>query len=182
MRVRAASAVFTCAGLLGVPGVVASVARELEDLESDSLRVTVRRVEERKLIGLVATYGPYTRHTGKGDYNSHPNFVGLEWEDADRWAYGASYFKNSFSQPCWFAHVGRRFTFGNRDEGFFAKVLGGVIYGYRTPHEKSVPLNFRGFCPAVIPSVGYQSKGKAVHLAVYGKNAGQMLLLSWDLR
>ena len=136
----------------------------------------------RKLSGLTATYGPYTRHTGKGHYNARSNFTGLEWETASRWSYGASYFSNSFWQPCWFAHASRRFTFSERDDGFFCKIAMGVIYGYQPPHADSVPFNVRGFCPAIIPSIGYKFKGTAVHLVVYGKNAGQMPLFSHDLR
>ncbi|MEO6567815.1 MAG: hypothetical protein ABIO94_03555 [Opitutaceae bacterium] len=66
-------------------------------------------------------------------------------------------------------------------DGFFFKINGGVLYGYRPPHEKSVQLNFRGWCPAIVPSIGYKFKRTAIHMAVFGKNAGQMPLLTFDL-
>lgn len=131
---------------------------------------------------VVATFGPYTRHSGPGNYNSKPNFTTLERETVDHRSVGLSYFKNSFWQPCWFAHVGRRFTFSDRDEGFFVKIAAGVIYGYRSPHEKSVPLNYHGVSPAIIPSIGYKFKHTSVQLVVFGKNAGQIPMLSHDLR
>jgi hypothetical protein len=124
------------------------------------------------------TYGPYNRHTGPGNFNCHPQFTSLEVGRRGHWSLGASHFVNSFSQSCWFAHASRQFVVGGREQGFFAKFTCGLMYGYRSPHQDSVPLNFRGFNPAVIPSAGYQWKHSAVHLAVYGKNAGQMLLFS----
>lgn len=63
---------------------------------------------------------------------------------------GLSHFLNSFWQPCCFAHVGRRFTFRDREEGFFVKIAAGGIYGYRAPHEKWAPLNYRGISPTLM--------------------------------
>jgi hypothetical protein len=128
------------------------------------------------------TYGPYNRHTGRGNYNCHPHFTGLEWGRPNHWALGASYFINSFSQSCWFTHASRSFTFTDSSDGVFVKIACGIIYGYRPPHEDSVPLNIRGFNPAIIPSAGYKWKHTALHLAIYGKNAGQMLLFSHEFR
>lgn len=68
------------------------------------------KTADRSRRGLSVTYGPYTRHTGKGNHNCHPHFTGVEWPGRGRWAYGGSHFVNSFSQRCWFAHASRCFT------------------------------------------------------------------------
>ena len=136
---------------------------------------------ERRRGRFVISYGPYTRHTGKGNYNANPEYAGFEWETTSRWSVGASHFKNSFSQPCWFVQAGRRFNFGVHDDGFFVKFAAGAIHGYHPPHADAVSLNFCGTCPAIVPSLGYKWKGMTFQLVVYGKNAGQMPLLTRDL-
>lgn len=153
-----------------------------DETDFDRVPPVVLTTDNTMRRGWIVTYGPYTRHTGKGPYNSHPHYTGLEWLRPDRWAFGASHFSNSFSQPCWFAHASRLFNFTDRRDGWFCKIAMGVIHGYKPPHASSVPLNVRGFCPAIIPSIGYKYKGVAFHLAIYGKNAGQMPLFSRDLR
>src|SRR6185436_4346346 len=130
----------------------------------------------------IATYGPYTHHTGKGPYNSHPAYRGLEWESPERWTVGGADFKNSFSQPCWYAFAGKRFILKHHSGRFFAKVTGGVIYGYKPPHADAVPINWRGYTPAIIPSLGYQYKNVSVQLVVFGRAYGAMPMISCDLR
>jgi hypothetical protein len=43
-------------------------------------------------------------------------------------------------------------------------------------------LNYRANCPALIPSFAYKFKGTSLHLVVYGRNAGQMLMIRRDRR
>ena len=55
--------------------------------------------------------------------------------------------------------------------------------GY-VPHKQAGQLasGHSNMVAAIIPSIGYKLRGVSLHLAVYGKNAGQMPLLSVDLR
>ena len=130
----------------------------------------------------VATYGPYTHHTGRGNYNSRPAYHGLEWETPDRWTIGGAAFRNSFSQPCWYAFAGKRFKLKHRSGRFFAKVTGGIIYGYKPPHADAVPLNWRGFTPAIIPSLGYEYKNVIFQFTVFGRAYGAMPSIGFVLR
>jgi len=131
---------------------------------------------------LYATYGPYTHHQGRGPYNARPNFRALEWESPQRWTMGGAAFSNSFGQECWYAFAGKRFILKHRSGRFFAKVTGGLMHGYQSPHRGSVPLNFKGYNPAILPSVGYQYKNVNFQLVVFGRACGAMPMVGCALR
>jgi hypothetical protein len=139
-----------------------------------------RRPEQRGT--LYATYGPYTHHQGKGPYNARPNFRALEWESAQRWMAGGAAFRNSFGQECWYAFAGKKFVLKHRSGRFFAKVTGGLMHGYQSPHRGSVPLNCKGYNPAILPSIGYQYKNVNFQLVVFGRAYGAMPMVGCALR
>ena len=57
-----------------------------------------------------------------------------------------------------------------------------MLYGYRGKYEDKVPLNYKGFSPGALASVGWQfSKQFAVTGHMLG-DAGFMVQLSYDLR
>jgi hypothetical protein len=172
-----------------LPNVLSMPAQDEEDeglrrgaLPPATIGTAAHRSAARGSGGFTASFGPYTRHTGKGIYNSKPKLRGLEWETGDRWTIGALTFKNSFWQPCWFAFGGRRMTFNGGNDGWFVKIVAGVIHGYKAPWANAVSLNYRANCPAVIPSVGCKFRHVTVQLVVFGVNAGQMPIISHDLR
>jgi hypothetical protein len=131
---------------------------------------------------LLLTYGPYAHHTGRGNYNSRCDFRAIEWEFPSRWSIGAATFRNSFAQPCEYAFVGRRFILKHHSGRFFAKLTGGIIHGYQAPHRHAVPLNWDGFNPALIPSLGYEYKGVSFQLAVFGRAWGAVPMMGTALR
>ncbi len=124
--------------------------------------------------------GPYMYHTSDDpEHNNVPKLVGVEWESASRWELGASYFENSFYQPCIYIYAGRRWFLGSRDDGFYVKLSGGPLYGYKDPYEDKVPVNFNGLALAIIPAVGYQYKRTNAQLVILG-TAGLMLTFGYD--
>lgn len=69
--------------------------------------------------------GPYVYHrTDKPHHNNTPFLVGVEWESASRWEFGASYFENSFYQPCIYVYLGKRWFLRPTDDGFYLKPTG----------------------------------------------------------
>jgi hypothetical protein len=131
---------------------------------------------------LLLTYGPYAHHTGRGNYNSRSDFRALEWEFPSRWSVGGATFDNSFSQRCEYGFLGRRLVLKHRSGRFFMKLTGGIIHGYEAPHRNAVPLNWGGFNPALIPSLGYEYKGVSFQFAVFGRAWGAMPMIGCALR
>jgi hypothetical protein len=92
-------------------------------------------------------------------YNSNPKhlryspLLGLEVERRDRWLAGGALFRNSFGQFSQMAYVGRRDQLF--DGPFHVKWVAGVLHGYRGRYRNKVPYNYRGFSPAVLPSLGF---------------------------
>jgi hypothetical protein len=124
--------------------------------------------------------GPYVYHRNNDtEHNSEPMLVGLEWESASRWEVGASFFKNSFSQPCGYIYGGRRWFLRSADDGFYVKLTAGPLYGYKEPYEDKIPVNDNGLGFAVIPAIGYQYKRANAQLVILG-GAGLMLSLGYD--
>jgi hypothetical protein len=124
--------------------------------------------------------GPYVYHRNKEPYhNSQPMLFGVEWESASRWELGASYFKNSFYQPSVYIYAGKRWFLGSGDNGFFVKLTGGPLYGYKDPYEDKVPLNSNGLGLAIIPAIGYQYQRANAQLVILG-TAAVMLSFGYD--
>ncbi len=69
---------------------------------------------------------------------------------------GISLFNNSFGQPSVYMYAGQQFNNLWGMPNLFAKVTAGLMYGYVAPYENKVPLNYKGFNPAIIPSLGYK--------------------------
>ena len=124
--------------------------------------------------------GPYVYHrSDEPSHNDVPLLVGVEWESASRWEIGASYFQNSFYQPCMYIYAGRRWFLGSADEGFYAKLTAGPLYGYKDPYEDKIPLNSNGIGLAIIPGVGYQYGRASAQLVILG-TAAVMLTFGYD--
>jgi hypothetical protein len=95
---------------------------------------------------------------------------------------GASYFSNSFGQPSAYLYVGKRFPHLFGQEPLFAQVSGGLMYGYRGTYQHKVPLNYNGYSPGALVSLGWQfNNNTSATLHMLG-DAGVMIQLAWDLK
>ncbi len=123
------------------------------------------------------TASPYTFHWSKDPDHRRVGLIGLERHDlAHDSFWGLSLFSNSFGQPSAYAYYGREWNGLAGHEALFAKVSAGVLYGYTGEYKDKVPLNYKGFSPALIPAIGWRfSPQDAVQAAVLG-NAGLMFL------
>jgi hypothetical protein len=99
---------------------------------------------------------PWTHH-----YRYSPEYkpvwaLGMERETSDHALYGLALFSNSYGQPSAYAYYGHVFNnVTSWSESLYVKMTVGVIYGYVHPYEDKMLLNYHGFSPAIIPSLGW---------------------------
>ncbi|MDM0011170.1 ABC transporter ATP-binding protein [Variovorax sp. J22P168] len=100
--------------------------------------------------------GPFAVHFSNEDDHSSVFLLGLERNQSDNVIWGLSVFRNSFGQTSAYAYYGYRWDglFGN--PAIYAKLSGGIIYGYKYPYEDKVPFNHNGFGLGIIPAIGYR--------------------------
>ncbi len=101
----------------------------------------------------------------------------------DRRLVGLALFSNSFGQPTQYLYYGWQFRPLDRAPGFFIKLTGGVIHGYKEPYHKKIPFNHKsGWGVTAIPAVGYDfSRNWGAQVNILG-SAGLMFQLNYTVR
>lgn len=100
---------------------------------------------------------PWTHH-----YRDRPEYrpvwaLGLERETADHDLSGLSVFSNSYGQSSAYLYYGHVFNnVTSWTDALYVKLTAGVIYGYVHPYEDKMLLNYNGFAPAIIPTLGWR--------------------------
>lgn len=129
-----------------------------------------------------AALSPFSLHFRYNPEHRYVWAVGVERQRDDDWLAGVSYFRNSFGQPSSYTYIGKRFPNLLDQPELFAQVSGGILYGYRGKYKTKVPLNYNGFSPGALVSLGWQfNERHAATIHLLG-DAGLMVQLSWDLR
>lgn len=126
---------------------------------------------------------PYTQHYSPKDPEDRDVFlVGVEREHPNGKVDGAAFFSNTFGQESVYL-----FPWGGVYKGILGypklsfKWTAGIIYGYKPPYDKKVPLNYKGFSPAAIPALNYEFDSKwSAQVNILG-SAGVMFQLSVPL-
>jgi hypothetical protein len=112
----------------------------------------------------------YTRHFSPSpEHNNHQQLIGLERNQADGWIYGGATFKNSFNQRSFYGYAGKRFEHPNHP--IYAKLSGGLLYGYKGRYKDKIPLNRFGVAPAFIPAVGVHLGPVTAEMVLLGNSA-----------
>jgi hypothetical protein len=126
---------------------------------------------------------PFTKHYNYNPAHRHVWLVGVEQEFTGKALRGMAFFTNSFGQESLYLFpVGGRYDDLLGVDGFYAKWTAGVMYGYKAPYENKVPLNYKGFSVAVVPSLGYKITNTwAVEAWLLGK-AAVMLGTSYSFK
>ncbi|KQU74939.1 hypothetical protein ASE08_14105 [Rhizobacter sp. Root16D2] len=101
-------------------------------------------------------YSPLTYHYSRDPDHQYVWMVGVERERPNGVVSGLTYFSNSFGQPSAYAYVGQRLTDFSDWNRLYAQWTAGLIYGYKPPFDDKVPLNYRGFSPGLVLTVGWQ--------------------------
>lgn len=117
--------------------------------------------EEPKLLPASGDWqisvSPYTEHFRRSVEHRQVWAVGLERGFADQSLYGLMGFSNSFGQPSAYLYYGWAFPgLLQAAPALYLKVTVGLLYGYVSPHDDKVPLNYNGLSPAIIPALGWQ--------------------------
>jgi hypothetical protein len=102
------------------------------------------------------TFSPYTHHWSNNPEHKQVVLVAVDEQLPGDRLCGVSFFSNSFGQPSVYVYAGQQFNHLLGVPQLFAKVTAGLMYGYVAPYENKVPLNYKGFNPAIIPAVGYK--------------------------
>ncbi len=128
------------------------------------------------------TASPYTYHYSRDPDHTHVYMLGTERQRADGFMFGGTLFQNSFGQPSAYLYVGQRFEGLMGVAPLFAHVTGGLLYGYREPYQNKVPLNYKGFSPGIVPSLGWQFTPVLSAQLNFLGNSALMFQFSADLR
>ena len=109
--------------------------------------------------------------------------IGAERQLDNHWLYGGSFFSNSFGQPSGYVYFGRQHPgLLELPQQLYLQWSVGLMYGYKGAYQHKVPLNYRGFSPGALFSVGWQITPQfATQLNLLG-DAGMMLQLSFRWR
>ncbi len=131
---------------------------------------------------LLAQASPYTYHWSYDPRHAKYSWLfSLEVDRPDRWLEGAAYFNNSFNQKCEYLYVGKVVWAQDEDvQGWYLKVTGGVILGYKGQYQNKIPYNHDGVAPGLLPSLGYQRGPWNAQLNVLGF-AGLVVTVGYDL-
>jgi hypothetical protein len=124
---------------------------------------------------------PATLHYSYSDNHRRVWMLGAEKQYADGDLVGAAYFSNSFGQDCVTVYRGERLRNWSPYEKLFAQWTAGVMYGYKAPYQDEIPLNFKGFSPIAVLTLGWQFTPKySAQVNVLGL-AGLMFQVSMNL-
>ncbi|MQQ99298.1 hypothetical protein [Glaciimonas soli] len=121
---------------------------------------------------------PYAYHFDYSPEHKNVYLVGLEKHRSDQWFAGGVLFSNSFGQATGAAYAGYEWDKLFGVSSLYAKLAGGIMYGYVGQYKNKVPLNYNGWSPIVVPAVGWSFTQKdAAQVTLLG-NAG--LLFSYN--
>jgi hypothetical protein len=99
----------------------------------------------------------YTRHFDpEPDHVNDQSLLALETGFANEWIGGLAIFDNSFGQDTQFLYMARRWPLFRSDH-WYAKLMGGLMHGYKDEYEDKIPFNGLGVAPAILPALGYSN-------------------------
>ena len=106
--------------------------------------------------GWEINFSPYTYHFTYSAEHKPVVALGLSKGLEDRWTAGTVLFSNSFGQPSIYIFGGQRYVNPFGWDKWYLQWNAGLLYGYVGQYKNKVPLNYKGFSPGFVPSVGYQ--------------------------
>ena len=98
----------------------------------------------------------------------------------DRHLLGISLFNNSFGQFSQYYYYGYKWQLPFISESVYFRLTGGLIYGYVGQYKDKLALNYGGWAPVIIPSVGWKRERLGFDVVVLG-DAGLMFLMNYDV-
>lgn len=119
----------------------------------------------------------YTHHFDPDpDHVNNQRMIDFELRFHNDWLAGFSVFDNSFGQSSQLLYIGKTWPLFDSPH-WYAKVIGGLLHGYKEPYEDKIPFNNLGIAPAIVPSLGFKYRRVMVEahlggLAVLNFTAG----------
>lgn len=101
-------------------------------------------------------FSPYTLHYNPDEDHKPVVMLGLSKGLEGRWLAGGVIFSNSFGQPSIYVYGGQRYVSPFGFENWYLQWTAGLLYGYVGEYQDKVPLNYKGFSPGFVPSIGYR--------------------------
>jgi hypothetical protein len=130
----------------------------------------------RVTVSPAATY-----HFSRSPDHKAVVLLGLEKQYANSTLLGGALFTNSFGQPSAYAYGGKHIANLMAIEPLFLQWTVGVVYGYKGEFKDKVPLNYQGFSPVGVVSLGWKfNRTYSAQLNLLGTSA-VMLQFSADL-
>jgi len=108
-------------------------------------------------------------------HNEHQHLVDLELWRADNWHYGASFFYNSYNQPCEYVYAGKAWDLGDPG-GWYARITFGLMHGYTGEYKDHIPLNGLGTAPVYVPSLGFRYRAVFGEFQLLGLAGGMITM------
>jgi hypothetical protein len=123
-----------------------------------------------------------TYHFSRNPDHKAVVLLGLEKQYANTTLLGAALFTNSFGQPSVYGYGGKHIANLMAIEPLFLQWTVGIVYGYKGEFKDKVPLNYQGFSPVGVVSLGWKfNRSYSAQLNLLGTSA-VMLQFSADLR
>lgn len=123
-----------------------------------------------------------TYHFSRNPDHKAVVLLGLEKQYANSTLLGGALFTNSFGQPSFYGYGGKHIANLMAVEPLFLQWTVGVVYGYKGEFKDKVPLNYQGFSPVGVVSLGWKfNRSYSAQLNLLGTSA-VMLQFSADLR
>jgi hypothetical protein len=130
----------------------------------------------RVTVSPAATY-----HFSRSPDHKAVVLLGLEKQYANSTLLGGALFTNSFGQPSFYGYGGKHIANLMSMEPLFLQWTVGVVYGYKGEFKDKVPLNYQGFSPVGVVSLGWKfNRTYSAQLNLLGTSA-VMLQFSADL-
>jgi hypothetical protein len=152
---------------------------QLAQAQSEPVRKTLNLDNLNNSSGLTRFYmSPATMHYSSSPEHKPVRMFGGEKQYASGELLGGAVFSNSFGQESATLYRGARLNNWSSSEKVYAQLVAGLMYGYKPPYDREVPLNYKGFSPMAVVAVGWQlTPYYAVQLNALG-TAALMLQLS----
>lgn len=129
------------------------------NLSSSALAQQNTAEESTKGPVLSLQFSPYTYHLSYSEEHRPVYMVGVERQHANDKLDGFTFFSNSFGQESVYIYPwGHTYKAIGGIAPLSFKWTAGLLYGYKSPFEKKVPLNRNGFSPGLIFGLSYEFK------------------------
>jgi hypothetical protein len=99
---------------------------------------------------------PYTLHYSPSPAHRPVRMFGGEKQYASGDLTGAALFSNSFGQESATFYRGARLNNWASSESVYFQWVAGLMWGYKPPYDREVPLNYKGFSPMAVLALGWQ--------------------------